>query len=386
VLPAATIPDLLVDLAAGRVPTRGVLDRRVVDVAEEHRLTGLLWTWARDHAAEDPLRSELAQRDLYVQGHLLRVWDVLEECATRLAFAGIDVASIKGVTTEARWYGRRGERPCSDVDLWLAPHQLERAADAVRVLEPDHPWVALVPQLVATGRVQAVTTHVAGLEVDLHFDLLKLGIPTRQNAEAWSRTLPYPLPGGGSVQVLDSTTALLHLLAHLNKDRFQRLLGYADVARVIAGGEVDWNRLVHFADREGIAESASCTLGVVLDELSLPWPAEIARPRGVRAWAWQRTWPPSIRLRGPEGRMRYRRRQDFIALMARGRSREALTWWFHDVWPPAEVVAARYPEIRGPYLWKLLRGRAQARATTRQELLARRTLHEEPSEASRDAH
>jgi hypothetical protein len=377
------MPDLLVDLAAGREPALDVLDRRTVALAQEHRLTGLLWSWARNRAVDGELKSELARSDLHVQAHLLRVWGVLDEAVTRLAAAGIEVATIKGVTTEARWYGRRGERPCSDVDLWLAPHQLDRAADALRILEPEHPWVGLVGQLAVTGRVQAVTTRVDGLEVDLHFDLLKLGIPTRQNAEAWSRTTSHPLSRGGSVKVLDATTALAHLLVHLNKDRFQRLLGYADVARVIAGGDVDWVRLAHFADREGIAAPMLCTLGAVLDELSLPWPAELQRPGGVRAWTWRRLWPPSIRLRGTEGRLRYRRRQDLIALMARGRAREAVAWWLRDVWPPPDVVTARYREFRGPYLWKLLRGRARAVAVTRatrREMLARAASREESRE------
>jgi hypothetical protein len=227
----------------------------------------------------------------------------------------------------------------------------------VRILEPDHPWLPFVGRLATTGRIQAVTTRVDGIEVDLHFDLLKLGIPTRQGSAVWSRTIPYPLPSGGSVRVLDDTTALVHVLVHLNKDRFQRLLGYADVARIIAGGRVEWERLRRFVDHEGIAAPVLCTLAVVLVELSLPWPADLEHPTGLRARTWQRLWPPSMRLRGTEGRLRYRRRQDFIAFMARGRAREAMRWWLRDVWPPADVVAARYRDIPGPYLWKLSRGR-----------------------------
>jgi hypothetical protein len=382
---APLIPDLLVELAAGREPTAGAVDQRTVALAHEHRLTGLLWSWARDHVADDALRSQLAQRDLSVQGHLVRVWDVLDECVTRLAAEGIEVATIKGVTTEARWYRRRGERPCSDVDLLLAPDQLDRAADAVRILQPDHPWVDLVGPLAASGRVQAVTTRVGGLEVDLHLDLLKLGIRTRQSAQVWASTTSFSRPDGGAVKVLDATTALVHAIVHLNKDRFQRLLGYADVARIAGSGDVDWDRLARFADGEGISVPVSCTLAVVLEELSLPWPTELERATGPRAWAWRRLWPPHIRLLGAEGRLRYRRRQDFLPLLARGRTGEGLVWWCRDVWPAPAVVAARYSDVRGPYLWKLFRGRARARASTRatrHEVLARRTLDEESRDAN----
>ena len=185
--------------------------------------------------------------------------------------------------------------------------------------------------------------------------------------------------------MLDPTTALVHALVHLNKDRFQRLLGYADVARIAGSGDVDWDRFARFAEHEGLTVPTACTLAVVLDQLSLPWPAELERAHGPRAWAWRRLWPPHIRLRGAEGRLRYRRRQDFLALLARRRTAEGLAWWVRDVWPAAAVVAARYPDVRGPYLWKLSRGRARARVAaraTQREVLARRDVDEEPRDAN----
>ena len=372
------LPPLLIDLAAGREPDHAELDARTVKLANEHRLTGLLWTWARTHLSDVELKTELAQNDLFVQAHLVRVWKVLAESAARLAEVGIEVATIKGVTAEARWYGRRGERPCSDVDLLLSPRQLDRAAEVVRLLEPDHPWVPYVGPLAATGRIQTVTTHMDGIEVDLHFDLLKLGIPTRQSTELWDLTRPYSLPGGGSVRVLDDTIALVHLLVHLNKDRFQRLLGYADIARVIAAGRVDWERMENFVSGEGIATSTLRTLEVVLDELMLPWPVGLGPARGPRARVWDVVWRQGIRLRGTEGRLRFRRRQDWIAFLARGRVREALRWWLREMWPPAPVVAVRYADIAGPYLWRLFWGRVSTARALRATLATRVRRTREP--------
>ena len=296
------LPTLLAELAAGRDVPSAAIDARLVTLANEHRLTGLLWTWARRHLAETELKTELAQNDLYVQAHLLRVWAVLEESVARLAAAGIEVATIKGVTTEARWYGRRGERPCSDVDLLLSPRQLDRAADAVQLLEPDHPWASSVAPLAATGRIQTVTTHVDGLEVDLHLDLLKLGIPTRQSSDLWDRTTHYPLPRGGSVRVLDDTTALVHLLVHLNKDRFQRLLAYADIARVMAGGGVDWERAQRFTDREGITVSTFRTLEVRARRALAAVAGRARSPEWISCARLEpdlAPWDPAARGRGP---------------------------------------------------------------------------------------
>jgi hypothetical protein len=355
------LPGLLIDLAAGRRPGERECDElgdTLLAQAREQRMTGLLWTWARQHCHDRDVAMSLAVEDLRVQAHLVRVTELLESCVKRLAARGFDVATIKGPTAEARWYDRKGERLCSDVDLLLAPHQIQRVAEVVDALQPDHPWRPFVTELALNGRIQAVTMRVDGIEVDLHLDLLKLGFPTRQASEIWERTTVFELPGGTTVRVLDDTSALMHLLVHLNKDRFQRLLGYADIARIIRNGNVEWPVVLHLARGEGLQTAVLCSLEVVLQTLGLRWPSELPRPRSPRAWLWRGAWHPDIRLRGTEGRLRFRRRQDLLALTARGRTVEAVGWWLRDLWPPRSIVEQRYAHIRGPYVWKVLRGRA----------------------------
>ena len=354
------LPSTLIDLAAGREPRTAAFDAEHLSLATDHRMAGLLWTWGRERLSDRELKTWLLMHDLGVGANQADVWRVLESVAARLDEVGIQFATIKGVTAEARWYERRGERPCSDVDLLLAPHQLDRAAQAVAALQPEHPWIPHLNGLVASRRVQAVTLRVDDMDVDLHFDLLKLGIPTRGAVEMWSRTFAYDLPGGGAVRVLDDTTALLHLLVHLNKDRFQRLLGYADIQRIVARGNVDWDLLQREARHEGIEVAALRTLETVFDELSITLPVELPRARGLRSLVWDFLWRPGIRLRGSEGRLRFRMRQNWIAILARGRAREAIWWWLREFWPPAEAVDLRYMGIRGPYVWKLFRGRFEA--------------------------
>jgi hypothetical protein len=366
------LPSTLIDLAAGRAPRTAEFDAEHLPLATDHRMTGLLWTWGREHLSDRELKTWLLMHDLGVGANQADVWNVLESVVARLDEVGIEFATIKGVTAEARWYQRRGERPCSDVDLLLAPHQLDQAAEAVAALQPDHPWIPHLNALVASRRVQAVTLRVDDMDVDLHFDLLKLGIPTRGAAEIWSRTIAYDLPGGGAVRVLDDTTALLHFLVHLNKDRFQRLLGYADIQRIVAGGEVDWDLLQREARREGIEVSVFRTLGTVLGELSVPFPAELSHPRGLRSLLWSYLWRLSIRLRGSEGRLRFRMRQNWIAILARGRGREALWWWLREFWPPEAAVDLRYQGVQGPYVWKLFCGRFEAALAHHRRLAALR--------------
>jgi hypothetical protein len=145
---------------------------------------------------------------------------------------------------------------------------------------------------------------------------------------------------------------------------------------------VDWKRLERFARGEGIIVSTFRTLEVVLRELSLSWPVELERPNGPRARLWNVIWRPGMRLRGTEGRLRFRKRQDWIALLARGRSLEALGWWLREMWPPAPVVAVRYAEIPGPYFWKLFWGRINTARRLHARLAMRAVHPREPKDAS----
>jgi hypothetical protein len=363
------LPPSLLELAAARQPSsHAAVTSELLSLAREHRMAGLLWTWLREQPVDPTLKRELGVYDLYVRAHQQRMWNVLEWSVARLATAGLDVATIKGVTAEARWYGREGERPCSDVDLLLSPLQRDRASAALAALQPDHPWVPHVDAMAARGQAQSATLVIEGIEVDLHFDALKLGMPSRQAHELWARAQWFRLRDGTAVRVLDETSALLHLLVHLNKDRFQRLLGYADIARIVGTGRVDWGVLLRLAEGDGIEVSVLSTLEVVVDELALPWPEELDRPRGPRARLWRLIWHRGVRLRGREGRLRYRRRQDLIGLLARGRAADAIRWWIRDAAPPAPAVSAHYAHIGGPYPWKLVRGRAETLVRKRRRL------------------
>jgi hypothetical protein len=363
----ARLPSALIDLAAGRPPRDPRVDDRLTDLAVDHRLTGLVWNWLRDHRAVEPaLQASIAMRDLAVQAHHARVWAALETSVERLHDAGIDVLAVKGVTAESRWYGRTGERPCADVDLLLPPHELPRATEAVAALQPEHPWLPELDRMVIGGRVQGVTLEADGVDVDLHFDLLKVGVPMRGAHDLWVRSRRFRLPSGREVRVLDDTGALFHLLIHLNKDRFHRLLGYADIARLLVEGNVDLELLERDARREGLEVPAACTLQTVLDELELPQPPGWTRPRGWRVAVWDRLWPRRVHLLGgTEGEIRHRMRHNWIAVLARGRTAEACWSWLRSMWPPAATVEMHYGSIRGPYLWKLLRGRLEASARRR---------------------
>jgi hypothetical protein len=317
-------------------------------------MTGLLWTATEktpiaDVDAMQQLKAHVERAEHWNR----RLWETLAIAAGRVAELGIEVVAIKGVMAEARWYRRVGERPCRDIDLLLAPKDLGRADEVIRVLQPDHPLTSIAPTWVNAGALQAATLAIEDVTVDVHFDPLKLGIPCRQAELVWSRTQREDLPGGGTVRLLDPETALILFLLHLNKDRYRYLLGFVDVQRVLAQEAIDWDFVAGFLAAEGLSTPVALSLEVVRDTLGLAVPA-LPHGRGVRARVWAVTWRPSIQLRGEEGRRRFRKRQELIPLLATGRVREGLVNARRVLFPPRDLYEIANPGEQGGYLRRLM--------------------------------
>lgn len=328
--------------------------------AHEHRLTGLLWS--RMATGEVEVKGEdrqwLAEHETLTWARHYMLWESLRKLIARLEGLGVDVVTFKGVTAEARWYDRMGERPCYDLDLLVAPHHRHRFADVLRDLQPDHPLTGSIRPLLDRGLLQSVALWFDGTPVDLHVDLFKLGIPTRQAQRIWERTNSLSLPSGENVGVLVPEIAFIHFLVHLTKDRFRYLLGFVDVQRIIAREKLDWDFIDDFLRREGLETHVYRALEAVLATLQLP--ASHPFPAGWRSRLWGFLWRPSIRLQGDLGRVRFRRRGQWVLpLTARGRAPETARWWWRRLFPPAALLDYLHPGERGFYLWRLIKGRVR---------------------------
>ena len=356
--PARRLPSCLIDLAGGRDPGRIEVDDETIAVARDHRVVGLLWSHLR---STGQTRMDLAMIDLQIQAHQQRIWALAERAVEVARLLDVEVAMVKGCALERRFYGRDGERPSSDVDLLVAPSELHRIPELVMAFQPDHSWIPYLPRMVRRKQIQSVTVAVDRMEVDIHLDVLKLGIHTRQADQAWAALRTEQLPNGAELRVLDDTWTLLLLLAHLNKDRFQRLLGYADVVRVVRHGAVDPDQFWRLAEGEGLTLPMARTLRTVERDLHVDLRFPTPNVGGLSAAAWDRLWRPEIRLLGREGRERFRYRQDLIPLLANGRRTETVRWWSRELFPPAGAVAAEYPDTSGPYPVRLVRGRLAAK-------------------------
>jgi hypothetical protein len=363
----------LIEVAAGRgLPT--ITDPMpMVRSAFEHGMAGLLLTEVEltDQAWRRPVLGLLRARQASVVAWHQRLWSGLESIVAVLDEIGVEVAVAKGIAAEARWYSRLGDRPCSDLDLLISPADTGRIDDIIAAVEPSHPLCGRTRRLAERGFLHSIDLEHEGVPIDLHWDILKLGVASRNRAVIWERTVEFALPNDGMTRALDPESSYVLFLVHLNKNRFRRLLGFVDVARVYDQGQLDGDAVDRLIRIDGLETSAHASWNTVVDTLGLA-----ARPRRVkpeiRAAVWHVAWRPSIRLRGAESMRRFRHREHLIAVLIPGRAVEAVQWWLRRRFPPAELLTYMYspygrrwgaePVSTGPQsrTWAVTVGRAKA--------------------------
>ncbi len=311
----------LIDLAAGR-PLPDIEDfDELLRSAIEHRMHGLLWSRVSRGELVGPIAWEqtLAMLSLRDEARHLRLWQTLGHVARELESIGVSVATFKGVAAESRWYDRVGERPCYDVDIVLDPASVDRADEAVAILEPGHQLLGSISECIRSEGLQFLELHVGGERVDLHFDPLKMRIECRQRLLAWERTVVVEGPGDVSVRAYDDELSLLYFLLHLNRDSFRYLLGFVDVARVLSRAAVDQVFFQRFIEREGIAEPVRSSLTVVCGTLGMTPPSP-GPATGLRHAIWSLLWRPGVQVRGGGDLKRYwLRGQYLLPLLNEGR-------------------------------------------------------------------
>lgn len=375
----------LIEVAAGRGLPLVTDPMPMLRSALEHGMAGLLLTEVEQ--TDQPWRrlvlGLLRARQTNVEAWHQRLWTELESMVGVLDEVGVEVAIAKGVAAEARWYSRRGERPCTDLDLLLRPADLARIDDIVAAVEPSHPLLGKTRRLAEEGFLQSIDLVHQGVPIDLHWDILKIGIPSRNRDAIWERTVPFPLPNGSSLRALDAETSYVHFLVHLNKDRFRRLLGFVDAARIFEREELDGAAVDRLVRTDGLDTVVDASWNVVVNTLGLTAPRRRSTP-GVRTLIWQLAWRPSVRLRASESRIRFRHRQVLIALLSPGRTGEAAKAWLRGRFPPAELLSYVHSDyarrwggepvsaVEHRWIWSLTVGRVKAWSGRRQRTRASR--------------
>lgn len=325
---------------------------------------GLLWTAVTAGEIDPPVSvtRALAKLDMATVNHHQRLWSTISVATEKLNAEGISSVVFKGVTDEARWFKRLGERPCSDVDLIIT--DINRFDDAIKTLVPDHPLIGSAADAARRGLLRAVDLKVDGVLIDLHVDPVKVGSGWRNASRWFEHTQPFDTPSGDSITVFDDQATATLRLIHLGRDRFRYLIWLLEVHAILA--TIDgWDGVIDLAGSEGLSAPVEVAAEVVREEVGA---GPDSRCRDWRCRLWRRMWRPETRLLGELARKRFVRRSSWLLPMTMpGRTWESLRWLARTAVPPAVVFDLKHPGGRGPYLWRLMAGRAG--------YLVRRRLH-----------
>lgn len=336
-------------LDAGPLLTPGAADPDLLlRAALHHRLGGPLHLAVQDRthrgpseAALDRIAHELAVgHGSAIAGHM-RAVATLHEVHRLLAGAGIPSAVLKGPALAGLCYPRPDLRWYRDLDLLVAPTDLE---GAVEVLEAagstllDRNWDLI--DAVRPGELHLLTPH--GVVLDLHFQLVN-------NAERRSRFRVDPTEilgraetvtlGGHRVGTADATDSVLHLALHTALSGGDRLGWFSDVDQAVRNRPPLWPDLVARAHRWGVASLVHQVLVRAIGSVGTPVPTDV-----LRALSPGTAWDLVVRsVHHADDLSRTTGRRS----PARALARQARPGAGRTLWGVLRGAAARAPEFAG---------------------------------------
>lgn len=313
---------------------------------------GLLWSAVTRDEVSLPagIERELAIIDLGVRAHHRHLSSTLEEVTARLTVEEIDVASLKGVTAEARWYDRVGDRPSGDLDLWISPYQLNRIDDVVGLLDPGHFLAGEVGRYAAEGYVQSIDLVVDGIAVDIHVDPIKLGFDFRQARHLWETA-----EWLGSQRVMSVVGSTLIAAMHLLKDGFATVGQVEEFTRLMQ--RVHKEDLWRLAWDEGLESWVTFVIERAAKLLRIDMRPDLESTNLVSLLG-AMAFPVGRSLGGPQHLDRGARAWRVVPYTVPGRFSDALQGEVRKLHTPAKLADYNLKLLKGSRLFRAVR-RAQ---------------------------
>jgi hypothetical protein len=347
---------ILIALARSEPIDPRLVSDELVDQAIEHRMGTVLLANLEGRSGSVPIAivRRLVMEDLRVRAQFMRTERLLQRCANAASALGVEIGTIKGVTTAERfWSEDPSIRYASDVDIFLPPDDRGRAGDLVAALAPDHPMARHTAELMSAGHVITVAVHTNLGLVELHRDPFGLALSPRLGNRVWELTEPMVTKSGAELRVLNDTITLLQLLINSAKDNFAFLMQVSEIKRVIERGSIDWSLLSAVTDAEGWGDVIADALHFVRQHLGCDFPAISIQTTSFRRLL-RLTSPAADRLGGTTS---WQRAQRFckLDLLTSGRRIEFVSGVARRAATPSEIIDAHAPDLRGPYVLRAAR-------------------------------
>jgi hypothetical protein len=203
--------------------------------------------------------------------HLIHEFDRIAE---KLSACGITCMGLKGVVLARLLYPTPALRPMFDIDLLVKEQDLTaacRVAETLGYRLPDE-----TPSQTARPyhyHLHYVKKGPAPIYLEIHWGLGQKNRYRIDNAGIWERA--HESPWGQSMLMSDDDT-FLYLCQHFFKHfLFKRLSWICDIYEWIEQKEINWDRVFHAAQSQGMATFLTYTLKVVSEFYEMKVPDQI---------------------------------------------------------------------------------------------------------------
>jgi hypothetical protein len=287
--PSTSEPSRLADAAAN------VRDwNEVLRLAESNRVTAFVLravNCGEIHVPPETMRT-LADS---VAGSVARrmVVDMdLTLAAGSLREASIRVMALKGPGLARTVYAEPSLRPYDDVDLSVVRRDIDKVA---AVLEGAG-FAEIPPSRKSAATSRDFVSNATRTLIELHCDLLQIGLQPRCDPDRWHRASE--IPGLTGPEMLAPEDQVVHLSFHAHKHGFTRLIWLKDIDMVVraAGADLDWDLIVSVSRREELRPSVWLALNFARALLGTPVPLAALRslkPAAPTRLLYGLVWPPA---------------------------------------------------------------------------------------------
>lgn len=193
-------------------------------------------------------------------------------------FSASDIPAIvmKGIPLSLVVYQNVATRPMSDADI-LVPHV--KSGKAVQILKnrgylPANE--AILEHDLEFGRGMGFE-DASGRELDLHWRAMPDAIKNSKESDFWDLVVPIEIKGE-TAQRFSFTDELLQTIVHgMRKNPEPPIRWVADAFLLIKkhGEEIDWNRLLNYAQRYKVIIQLQEGLSYLVNEFKVDIPAEV---------------------------------------------------------------------------------------------------------------
>lgn len=249
--------------------------RMVFDLASQHGTIPYLAATVHGAPRNASVPASIAERvDLHAASIALKndaLFGSLADIIAAFAQAGVRAVVLKGPALAQTVYPQPGWRAFRDLDLLCHPEDLSAANLTLRSLayepRPRKPTEQEQFHAVYSMPERSVT-------VELHSDLLQLGLPTKCGADVWAQLHQFSVDGA-TAYMLNAEFQILHLCVHLHTHGYSRLVWFKDLDLLLRryGAMMDWRRVASLAAGEGVALSVRHALRLTRELFDTPLPS-----------------------------------------------------------------------------------------------------------------